>query len=336
MKILKKIGLGLLITVALLAVIGFFLPAKMNMERSTVINAPAANIHDQINILKNWEQWSPWVKMDPGVKMSYSGPASGEGASYSWDGENTGKGSMVITKSTSEEILMNLSFEGEDGKPSLVSFKFTPSGEAIKLTWSMYSEISANPMHRWMMVIMKGMMGDQFDQGLASIKEIAEKMPVKATSESSIKVEELPVQAMEYLAIRDTANVATISMKMGTHYGAIMAAMTKQGLKQQGPVFARYFTDSETNFDFEAAIPVDKAGKAEGSIKPGKLAAGKAVIAHYYGGYMGTPAGHIAVKQYLEASNKKVIGVPWEMYVTDPTLEKDSTKWLTEICYPVE
>jgi effector-binding domain-containing protein len=60
------------------------------------------------------------------------------------------------------------------------------------------------------------------------------------------------------------------------------------------------------------------------------------VIAHYYGGYMGTPAGHIAVKEYLEANNKKVIGVPWEMYVTDPTLEKDSTKWLTEICYPVE
>jgi effector-binding domain-containing protein len=336
MKMLKNIGLGLLIAVALLAVIGFFLPAKMNMERSTVINAPVANIYDQINILKNWEQWSPWVKMDPGVKMSFAGPASGEGAMYSWDGEKTGKGTMTITKSTPEEIITSLSFDGDDGKPAVSGFRLSPEGDATKLTWYFNSEVGANPMHRWMMVIMKGMMGDQFAQGLASIKEIAEKMPVKATSESSIKVEELPIQAMEYLGVRDTANVATISMKMGTHYGEIMAAMSKQGLKQRGPVFARYFTDSETNFDFEAAIPVDKAGKADGNVKPGKLAAGKAVIAHYYGGYMGTPAGHIAVKQYLEANNKKVIGAPWEMYVTDPTLEKDSSKWLTEICYPVE
>jgi effector-binding domain-containing protein len=336
MKILKKIGLGLVIVVAVLAVIGFFLPAKMSMERSTVINAPSAIIFDQINILKNWEQWSPWVKMDPGVKMSFAGPASGEGASYSWDGEKTGKGAMIITKSTPEEIITSLTFEGDDGKPAIAGFKLAPEGEATKLTWYFDSEVGSNPMHRWMMVIMKGMMGDQFDQGLASIKEIAEKMPVTVPTESAIKVEELPVQAMEYLGVRDTANVATIGMKLGMHYGAIMAAMGKQGLKQQGPVFARYFTDSETNFDMEAAIPVDKAGKVDGNVKPGKLAAGKAVIAHYYGGYMGTPAGHIAVKKYLEANNKKVIGAPYEMYVTDPAMEKDSTKWLTEICYPVE
>jgi effector-binding domain-containing protein len=334
MKTIKKIGLGLLVLIVLLAIISVFLPSKMAMERSIIINAPASNAFEQINTLKNWEKWSPWKKMEPTAKMTYNDIASGEGASYSWAGEKTGEGTLTITKSTPEEIVTKLDFK--DQGTSEAGFRLAPEGNATKLTWYFNSEVGANPMHRWMMVIMKGMMASQFDDGLKSIKDLAEKMPVATASESAIKVEELPVQAMEYLAVRDTATVATIGMKLGKNYGAIGAAMAKQKLTQQGPVLAIYYSDSETNFDFDAAVPVNKAGKADGNVKPGKLAAGNAVVAHYYGGYMGTPAGHMAIHEYLKAHNKKVIGAPYEMYVTDPGMEKDSSKWLTEICYPVE
>jgi effector-binding domain-containing protein len=31
-----------------------------------------------------------------------------------------------------------------------------------------------------------------------------------------------------------------------------------------------------------------------------------------------------------------VIGAPWEVYVTDPMVEKDTAKWQTDIYYPVQ
>ena len=31
-------------------------------------------VYDQVNTLKNWENWSPWHKIDKGMKLTYSGP----------------------------------------------------------------------------------------------------------------------------------------------------------------------------------------------------------------------------------------------------------------------
>src|ERR1051325_293703 len=99
MKILKKIGIAILSLIVLLVVISFFLPGNMNVERSVVINAPAPVVFDQVNTLKNWEQWSPWQMMDSTMKITYSGPASGKGAGYSWTSKDMGVGTMTLTES---------------------------------------------------------------------------------------------------------------------------------------------------------------------------------------------------------------------------------------------
>ncbi|MBK7967170.1 MAG: hypothetical protein IPK10_19115 [Bacteroidetes bacterium] len=86
----------------------------------------------------------------------------------------------------------------------------------------------------------------------------------------------------------------------------------------------------------DACIPVTQAGKTVGNIQSGKYAGGNMLVVSYYGSYEGSGAGHNAANEYAKANNLEVIGAPWEKYVTDPMTEKDSTKWLTEICYPVK
>ena len=43
-----------------------------------------------------------------------------------------------------------------------------------------------------------------------------------------------------------------------------------------------------------------------------------------------------AAKKFIESKNKKQAGPPREVYITDPGIEKDTAKWLTEIIFPVE
>ena len=49
---------------------------------------PVEVIFEEVNSLKNWEDWSPWNQMATDMATTYSGPSSGEGAKSSWSSES--------------------------------------------------------------------------------------------------------------------------------------------------------------------------------------------------------------------------------------------------------
>ena len=160
--------------IALLLIISFFLPSEMHVERSIVINAPASVAFEQVNVVKNWENWSPWKKMEPEAEMTYFGSGAGTGSGYSWKGKKTGEGTLTITESKPNELIVTeLEFKGM-GKAS-GGYHFEPSDNSVKVTWYFDSGKSGNPLFKYMNVMMKGMLEKQFDDGLNGIKEISEK-----------------------------------------------------------------------------------------------------------------------------------------------------------------
>src|SRR6476619_2494480 len=98
---IKKIFLGL---VAL--VVAATRPAFFRVERSaTLAGAPMA-LFDQVNDHRKFAVWNPFMKLDPNVKNSYSGPESGVGAVCSWDGNSdVGAGSCTIIESKPAELV---------------------------------------------------------------------------------------------------------------------------------------------------------------------------------------------------------------------------------------
>ena len=89
------------------------------------------------------------------------------------------------------------------------------------------------------------------------------------------------------------ANINNISQFLGASYGKIGAALGKQKLQMAGAVFAIYYSNSQTEWEMDAAIPVSGPGKDDGEIKAGKLKAGKAVMARFFGSYEQTGMAHI-------------------------------------------
>ncbi|MBL7922922.1 MAG: SRPBCC family protein [Bacteroidia bacterium] len=334
MNLLKKIFIVLLIVAAIAAVIGWMLPSSLHLERSLNMKAPLPAIYDQVNTMKNWEGWSPWKKMDPEMKVTYNDIASGPGASYSWIGPESGEGKLTIIEANPEKLIL-IELEFKDQGKSTSGFRFEPEEGSTKVTWFFDSDLGNNPYMRLFWQLGKSMMVDAFDKGLLGISEMAEKMPVAAAAPSwPVEVKAMP--AMDYLYIHDSASVATIGQKLGMNYGIISEEIKKQGLEFAGPPFAIYYTESETNWEMDVCLPVNKAGKASGQVKAGKYAGGNMLVVSYSGAYEGTPAGHAAAADYIEKNKLQSIGPPWERYVTDPMMEKDTAKWLTEICYPVK
>ena len=101
-KILMIVG-GIIV---LLVLVAFLLPSKIHVERSIVVNAPPAKVFGEVNSLKKWGAWDPWMKKDPNIKNTFSGPDEGVGAKNSWvsDHKEVGTGSNTITESVPNEI----------------------------------------------------------------------------------------------------------------------------------------------------------------------------------------------------------------------------------------
>jgi effector-binding domain-containing protein len=333
MKTIKRILFGMGILLAILIVISFFLPSGLHISKSMEINAPAAVVFDQFNTLKNWEQWSPWIKMDPQSERKYFGSGSGVGSGYTWKGEKTGEGKLTITESNPyTSIVTELEMRGQLVYPG---FNFEESDGKTKVTWYFDSDAGWNPFGRYMNLMIKEMLGHQFEQGLKDVKQIVESMPV-AEPDSKIPIEVVNTDSIFYLSLRDTANSETIGMKLGQGYAALQQEIKKQKLQMNGAPFAIYYSDSESEFDMDIALPVNRPGKESGKIKAGILPPGKAVVAHYFGAYEKTPEGHRAIVKFIQKNNLTVGGPPREHYITDPMAEPDTSKWQTDIYYPLK
>lgn len=75
----------LVVIIAVLCGVAFLLPREVAIVRTTNIEADVNTVFDQVNTLKNWENWSAWYAMEPTATYSYSEQASGADAWYSWN-----------------------------------------------------------------------------------------------------------------------------------------------------------------------------------------------------------------------------------------------------------
>ncbi len=178
---MKKVLL-IIVGVIVVALLGaMLLPSKVHVERSIVINAPAAKIFNEINSLQKWSAWDPWHKKDPNMVNEYSGPESGVGNKNIWKSNNkdVGNGAQTITESVSnEKIITELDF-GDQGKGG-GSFLLAAEGEGTKIVWGMDADMGMNPIGKIFGLFMEGMVGKEFEEGLNNLKAHVESLPDEA------------------------------------------------------------------------------------------------------------------------------------------------------------
>lgn len=174
---LKKLLGALLIVVIVLVGVGFMLPREARVERSIVIDRPAAAIFPLMNSLKRFSEWSPWGQYDPNMKMSFSGPETGPGAAMHWAGNSkVGSGDQMITESIPDKrVNVDVNF-GEMGS-SKASWLLNSDGSATTVVWTLDANLGNNPIGRYMGLLMDKMVGPDYERGLLQLKALAEKVP---------------------------------------------------------------------------------------------------------------------------------------------------------------
>lgn len=177
MTALTVIAVVLAVAIGGVLILAALKPDTFVVSRTTTISASPEKIFPLINDYKNWASWSPYEKVDPDMKRTFSGPSSGNGAVYEWQGnKNVGHGRMEITDaSPPSRVTIKLDFFSPFEAHNVAEFTMKPVGSATSVTWAMRGPLPymAKVMHT--VFNMDRMVGGQFAEGLANMKAVAEK-----------------------------------------------------------------------------------------------------------------------------------------------------------------
>ena len=165
----KKLVIVIAVLVGAVLVVAATRPDDFSVQRSASIKAPPEKIYPMLADFRQWPAWSPWEKLDPDMKRTLSGPASGPGATYAWQGSSkVGAGRMEIkqvTAPTKVEIQLDFikPFEGHN----VTDFTLVPRGDATEVTWLMRGPAPFVSKLMGVFVDMDKMIGKDFEAGLA-------------------------------------------------------------------------------------------------------------------------------------------------------------------------
>ncbi len=172
---IKKILIGIVAVIALVLIVAATRPADFRVERSATLSASPEALFEHVNDHRKFAVWNPFLKLDPNVKNSYSGPESGVGAAAAWDGNNdVGAGSCTITESKPGELVRcRMDWKRPMEGTATVDFSFKPAGDKTVVTWAMYGKNNFMGKLVSLFINCDEMCGPQFEKGLASLGQVA-------------------------------------------------------------------------------------------------------------------------------------------------------------------
>jgi effector-binding domain-containing protein len=162
--------------------------------------------------------------------------------------------------------------------------------------------------------------------------------PDKQTPRAPAKAGDYAIETLartHTAAIRVEAKIAEIGKTLAVLLPEVMAQVMKAGVSPSGPPFSLYHSIRDGVVDLEAGMPVARPIEAAGRVKPSELPAGKVAVGWHIGPYEKLAQSHAALEKWVGAQGLRARGGCWEVYWTDPGIEPDSSKWRTQLLWPV-
>ena len=173
----KKIAIAVVVVIAGILVFAATRPDSFSVQRTTTIHAPPDKVFAMINDFHRWGEWSPWEKLDPVMKRTFTGPPAGPGSVYAWTGNSkVGAGRMEVLKAApASKVDIKLDFIEPFEGHNITEFTLTPQGENTQVVWVMHGPAPFITKLMGVFVSMDSMIGKDFEAGLANMKAAAEK-----------------------------------------------------------------------------------------------------------------------------------------------------------------
>lgn len=150
-------------------------PNVFRMGRMRYIAAQPDKIFPLMNSLREGSRWSPFEK-DPNMKKTFSGPDSGVGAKYAWEGNSqVGAGDIEIIESLpNSRVVLRLNIRKPMTATNEVIYELQPIDGGTEVLWTMSGPLNFIGKIMNVFIDCEKMVGRDFDKGLKKLKHLAE------------------------------------------------------------------------------------------------------------------------------------------------------------------
>jgi len=336
MRTLRYLVLAMLFLLVVVVIIGFFLPAKVHLERSIVIKRDSSTIFQVINALSNFNKWSPWYALDVNAEYILSGSVKGVGSKISWQGnKNIGKGSNEIIESQTNQYIKTEFFFGKSDQPAYSTLSLSQERDETKVTWAFDNDFGHNVFYRYFGLVIEDMIAPDYERGLQNLKKHVESLPLYDYSNVSIT----NTQAENIYTYKTKANLQheNITSTIATAYTKLISFFTKNNIEMNGSPKIISLKLTEGTYHFLAAIPVvdNSIIDDKNEIISAKTYQGKAIKLIHRGSYENFKRSYDVLDAFVSQNNYELNGSSWEDFVTDPT-EVTQENLVTHIYQPIK
>ncbi|MBY0385527.1 SRPBCC family protein [bacterium] len=158
-------------------------PTDFEIVESIEMKASQAVVFAQINELKNWRNWSPWLKKDPQTELEFSDKTAGMDAWYSWKSQKFGEGKMTITDVVREEAFkMKLQFIAPMSGEAKAYFKIKPISDSTQQVFWRFEGKNNSLSEKFFFKIfsIQKSISEDLKEGLQNLKTLVESTPATA------------------------------------------------------------------------------------------------------------------------------------------------------------
>lgn len=151
-------------------------PAHTHVERTVVVAAEPGDVFPLVDDYRVFVTWSPWTDLDPSQETEFSEPSRGEGAWYSWDGnDEVGAGKMTTTEVVADaKLVQRLEFTRPFEAVATTSFTLVGEGGSTEIIWAYDADNDFFAKLGELFVDMDAMLGADFQRGLDALTPVAE------------------------------------------------------------------------------------------------------------------------------------------------------------------
>ena len=167
---IRKIALYTVGAVAVATAATFALPRNVSIERSATMDASPEAVIALASSNTGYQTFNPYKDLDPNLSVEMFGPDAGVGSGFRFESKD-GAGQQTVAAVSADTVNFDLDL-GPLGQPTQAISAITVNG-ATEVTWTMEMDLGMNPVFRVMGLFIDGMIGPNFELGLANIADVA-------------------------------------------------------------------------------------------------------------------------------------------------------------------
>jgi len=311
---MKKVFTFLLVLIVVaLGAIYLFIPARLVVAREVLVRANSVGVYRTVANEKSWAKWWPG-SMGANINSSflYNG--------YQFDVSNKiFKSVEVLIKNNEQEY-----------SSAILFIPITRDSSLIR--WEVPIENGNNPIKRLTNYFQARKIANTISNPLQSMKAFME------TEENiyGLSVKQSMVVDTAFISTRTIFNHFPSTEEVYAMIDKLHSHVAKQNGKENGyPMLNIDSSGGVKEYEVMVAIATDRILPEAGDIKLKRMIQGNILVAQVTGGPFIVSNGLSQLNEYVRDHQKTPAAIPFQLLVTDRLKEKDTTKWVTELRYPV-